>query len=80
MNKNFVAGLCLLALSSAVMPTLAQDPQKCLECHEPAEDWAGLSVEEIMTAAKAPDNKRHAPNQALSDEQLRLIITELLPR
>lgn len=79
MNKNFVAGLCLLALSSAVMPALAQDPPQCLECHEPAEDWAGMTVEEIMAAAKKPGNKRHEPIQSLTDEQLRLIIAELLP-
>jgi len=79
MNKNFVAGLCLLALSSAVMPALAQDPPQCLECHEPAEDWAGMKVEEIMAAAKKPGNKRHEPIQSLTDEQLRLIIAELLP-
>ncbi len=80
MNKTIVAGLCLLVLAGAVMPALAQDPPRCLECHEPAEDWAGMTVEEIMAAAKKPDNKRHEPNQALTDEQLRLIIAELLPQ
>lgn len=82
MKKNFVVGLCCLALSTVVMPALAgdPDPQQCLECHEPAEDWAGMSVEEIMADAKAPDNKRHKDNLALSDEQLKLIIAELLPQ
>lgn len=82
MKKNFVVGLCCLALSSVVMPALAgdPDPDQCLDCHEPAEDWAGLTVEEIMVEAKSPDNKRHKDNQALSEEELKLIIARLLPQ
>lgn len=81
MKKNLVIGICCLALSNAVTPALAgdPDPQQCLECHEPAEDWEGMTVEEIMTDARAPDNKRHKDNESLSDEQLRLIIANLLP-
>ncbi|MEZ5503299.1 MAG: hypothetical protein R3E50_11885 [Halioglobus sp.] len=81
MNKKVVAGLCLWALSSYTLPGMAADPdpKQCLECHEPAEDWAGMSVDEIIAAAKNPENKRHADNMALTDEQLRLIIGVLLP-
>lgn len=81
MNNKLVAGLCLLSLSSVVMPVFAADPdpQQCMECHEPTEDWAGLTVDEIIAKAKDPENKRHAPNQALTDEQLKLIIGVLLP-
>jgi len=81
MKKTTVAGLCLWALSGAVVPVMAQDtdPNQCLECHEPSEDWAGMTVDEIITAAKNPDNKRHAGHAALSDEQLKLIIGTLLP-
>jgi hypothetical protein len=81
MNRKLVAGFSLMALTSVGMPALAADPDpnQCLECHEPGEDWAGMSVDEIIKAARAPDNKRHENNQALSDEQLRLIITALLP-
>lgn len=81
MKTNIFAGLCIVAVSSAVIPALAQDtdPQQCMECHEPAEDWAGMSVEEILKDAKDPDNKRHDDHSKLSDEQLKLIIAELLP-
>ncbi len=81
MNKKIVAGLCLWGFSSAALPVLAADtdPQQCLECHEPIEDWAGMTVDEIIAEAKAPDNKRHEANQALTDEQLKLIIGELMP-
>jgi hypothetical protein len=81
MNKNIVAGLSLLALFAVGMPALAGDPNpdQCLECHEPAEDWTGMTVDQIMAAAKAPDNKRHEANQTLSDEELKLIIARLLP-
>lgn len=81
MNKNIVASLCLAAASSIALPVVAADtdPQQCLECHEPIEDWAGMTVEEIIVAARAPDNKRHEGNEALSDDELKLIIAELLP-
>lgn len=81
MKKTIVVGICCLTLAGAVLPTLAADtdPNQCLECHEPAEDWANMSVEEIITDARAPDNKRHKDNQSLSDEQLRLMIEVLLP-
>jgi hypothetical protein len=81
MKKNVFVGLCCLTLSSGVLPALAgdPDPNQCLECHEPVEDWAGMTVEEIVADARAPDNKRHKDHQALSDEQLRLIIASLYP-
>ncbi|MEZ5573088.1 MAG: hypothetical protein R3E64_13830 [Halioglobus sp.] len=81
MNKPAVAVLCLWALSGAAVPALAQDtdPNQCLECHEPSEDWAGMTMEQMITAAKNPDNKRHADHKALTDEQLKLIIGTLLP-
>jgi hypothetical protein len=82
MKRKQITGLCLLVLAGIGVPALGGEPDanQCLECHEPAEDWAGLSVVEIMQAAKAPDNKRHENNQALSDEDLRLIIAKLLPQ
>jgi hypothetical protein len=81
MKKTIFAGLCVLTLSGGLPPALAgnPDPNQCLECHEPTEDWAGLTATEIIAAAKSPDNKRHKNNLSLSDEQLRLIIADLLP-
>jgi hypothetical protein len=81
MNKKTIAGLCLLSLSSVALPVFAADtdPQQCLECHEPIEDWAGMTVDEIIVEAKAPDNKRHEANEALTDEELRVIIGVLMP-
>jgi len=82
MKKAIFVGLCALTLSGAVPSVLADDPDpnQCLNCHEPAEDWAGMTVEEIMKGAKAPDNKRHKNNESLTDEQLRLIIANLMPQ
>lgn len=81
MKKNIVAGLCYGALLCAGLPALAADtdPNQCLECHEPAEDWQGMSMEEIMNDARDPENKRHKDNQAFTDEQLKLIILSLFP-
>jgi hypothetical protein len=82
MKKNkIIAGLCCLALSSVVVPVLAGDPNanQCLECHEPLEDWQGMTVDEIVADAKAPGNKRHKDNEAISDEEMRLIVARLMP-
>ena len=74
------AGIVFVALSvsAAVAPVFAGDADLCLDCHEPAEDWEGMSAAEIMAMAKDPDIKRHADNQALSDEQLQAIMVEML--
>lgn len=79
--KNKVAGFCCVLLFSAGLPALAADtdPNQCLECHEPLEDWAGMTIDEIVESARAPDNKRHADNEALTDEQLKLMILSLYP-
>ena len=81
MNKTTIIGLCLWGLTGAALPALAQDTDanQCLECHEPIEDWQGMTVEEIVADAKTPENKRHAHNMALSDEQLKLIVLRLMP-
>jgi len=81
MKVTLYAGMFALVLSGAAPLALAGDPNpdQCLECHEPTEDWAGLTIDEIMVKAKDPDNKRHQNNQSLSDEQLRLIINALVP-
>ena len=83
MNRNILAGLGFLTLGAVGigMPALAgdPDPNQCLECHEPSEDWAGMTVDQIIVAARNPDNKRHASHKDLTDEQLRLIIATLLP-
>ena len=81
MNKKLVAGLCLWSLYSVALPVLAADtdPAQCVECHEPIEDWAGMTVDEIIVEATSPENKRHEAYQALTDQELRLIIGVLLP-
>lgn len=80
-RKSTLIGACVLAFSGAALPVSAQDPDpnQCLDCHEPAEDWAGMTVEQIIAGAKNPENKRHADSDALSDEQLKLMIGRLLP-
>ena len=79
MKKTIFAGLCALTLCSAALAG-DPDPNQCLDCHEPAVDWAGMTVAEIMEAAKSPDNKRHKDNQSLTEEQLRQIIADLMPQ
>lgn len=76
-----VTALCLAALLAgapfAAADHAADDTELCLDCHEPAEDWAGLSAEEIFATARDPGIKRHADNQELSDEALKALIGEL---
>lgn len=81
MNKNILASLCLATAYSVALPVMAADtdPQQCLECHEPMEDWAGMTIDQIVVEAKAPENKRHKGNEALTDEELKLMIAVLMP-
>lgn len=80
MKKTLVTALCYLGLSAAVGPVFAEDadPDLCLDCHVPAEDWEGMSAEEILADARDIDIARHAANADLSEEQLRQMIAKLL--
>lgn len=73
----------LIALSAAALVGLggaayAGDEEICLDCHEPAEDWEGMGVDEIVETAMDASIKRHADNAEFSEEQLRAIVTSLL--
>ena len=80
MKKIIGAGILIagFSVSAVVAPVFAGDADMCLDCHEPAEDWEGMSAAEVMAKAKDAGIKRHSDNQALSDEQLQAIIAELL--
>ena len=80
MNRKFFAGIIMVAACGTVMPTFAADPELCLDCHEPAEDWEGMSAAEIMAQAKDTSIKRHKDNADLTDEQLTKMIAELMPQ
>lgn len=78
MNKRIITGILLAGLCTGISPLQASDAELCLDCHEPAEDWEGMSAEEVLEFAKDAGIKRHADNQELSDEQLQAIVAELL--
>ena len=80
MKKKLFAAMMTIAVCGAVPPVLAGDEELCLDCHEPAEDWEGMSAEQAFTDARNPDNNRHKDNKDLSDEQLKAIIATLLPK
>lgn len=80
MNKTLFAGMIVVAMCSGALPALADDEAICLDCHEPAEDWEGMSSDEILAEAKDASIKRHKDNQDLSDEQLKALIAELMPK
>ena len=80
MKNKLFGTMIAITLCAGALPSLAAEDEGCLECHEPAEDWEGMSAEEILTDAKDPDNKRHKDNRALSDEQLKAIIAPLVPQ
>jgi hypothetical protein len=72
-----------LAIATATLISLgawAGDEELCLDCHEPAEDWEGLSVEEIVKKASDSGIKRHADNAEYSQEQLKAMIEVLLEK
>jgi len=78
MKKSLLATMMMVAACGTALPALAADPEQCLDCHEPAEDWEGMSVDEILAAAKDPGNKRHKDHGDLTDDQLKAMIAELL--
>jgi cytochrome c551/c552 len=76
--KKLICTLMIVGMSASAIPALADDEAPCLNCHVPAEDWVGLSSDQILEDARNPENKRHKTIQALSDEQLKAMITSLL--
>ena len=78
MKMRFYSGLLALLLGSAFLPAHAGDEELCLDCHEPAEDWEGMTIEEVVEAASDTSIKRHADNAEFSEEQLKAIVTTLL--
>ncbi len=78
MNKRINAGLLAILLGCNFLPAVAGDEELCLDCHEPAEDWEGMSAEEVLETAADTSIKRHADNAEFSEEQLKAIIATLL--
>ncbi len=78
MKKGLASLVAATVLALGSMSAVAGDPELCLDCHEPAEDWEGMSPDEILAQAKDMEIKRHADNADLSDEQLKAMIAELL--
>ena len=84
MMKNALLSLLVavavaVSVGGATSPVLAEEEPACLECHEPAEDWEGMTRAEVLATARDQDVKRHKDHQELSDEQLKEIIATLLP-
>ncbi len=80
MKKQLITALGCLALSLPAAPLLAEevDADLCLDCHEPAEDWEGMTVDEIMAEAVSADIARHAGNEEIGEAQLRQMIEALV--
>ena len=77
-NTKFLLSLALTCSFAAAPLTYSGDEDLCMECHEPAEDWEGMSPEAILADAQSPDNDMHEDNAAFNEEQLKAIITTLL--
>ncbi len=75
MKKAIIA---IAAASLFSLGAVAGDEELCLDCHEPAEDWEGMSAEEILATAADTSIKRHADNAEFSEEQLKVMIAALL--
>ena len=80
MNRKLTAIFAMTATLGMVAPVFAGDADMCLDCHEPAEDWAGMTPDEILAQAKDASIKRHADNADLTDEQLKAMIADLMAK
>jgi hypothetical protein len=78
MYRKLTAAAAIIATLGMAAPLHAGDADVCLDCHEPAEDWEGMSPDEILAHAKDSSIKRHADNADLTDEQLKAIIAKLM--
>ena len=74
---KFVLATVLAGFS---LTALAGDEEICLDCHVPAEDWEGMTAEEIYTTAADMSIKRHADNADFSEEALRAVVAKLLEK
>ncbi len=75
MTKLTLPALLALAITA---PAYAS-ADLCLDCHEPAEDWEGMSAAEILEVAQDPEVEDHEDNRELSTDELKAIIAELAP-
>ena len=82
MKMKFATGIVLavISVSAVVAPVFAGDADMCLDCHDPADDWEGMSVVEIIAAAKDTRIRYHVDNRELSEEQLQAIVSRLLKK
>ncbi len=78
MYRKLTATFAMIATLGMVAPLYAGDADLCLDCHEPSEDWEGMSADEILAQAQDTSIKRHADNADLSDEELQAIIAKLM--
>ena len=78
MVKQIVVASALVAGLTGTAMVLAGD--LCMECHEPADDWQGLTPEEILAKAQDPDNDMHEDNKGLTEEQLKAMIASLMAK
>ncbi len=76
---NYAAAV-VFALASISLPAAADRSAECLECHEPAEDWVGISQEEFLKSSMDAGNKRHKDHLDLTEDQLKAIFAELVPK
>lgn len=72
-NKKIWAGLALSIFASTA---LAVDQEVCLECHY-AEDYEGMSAEEIVDAIRSDDIDKHSRLPEISDADLAAIAAAL---
>lgn len=79
MKKTLFAGMFIIATCGVVAPAMAADPELCLDCHEPAEDWEGMSSEELLKEAMDLSNKKHKDNAGISADEMKGIIATLNP-
>lgn len=70
-----VLAVCAMGLAFSAW---AGDEELCLDCHVPAEDWEGMTAEEIYTQASDMSIKRHADNADFDEAQLKAIVATLL--
>ncbi len=80
MKKALIVSFALMTGFTLAPSGVNADEILCMECHEPADDWEGMSAKEILAEAMDKENAQHEDNAAFSKEQLETMIATLLAK
>jgi hypothetical protein len=76
--KKRIALIAIMGLLGAYGSAMAGDAEVCLDCHEPADDFAGLSADDLKgMIMEQRENPKHKATKGMSDEDVAKVAAAL---